>query len=102
MATKLPIWDERMLAVMDYCIANRIKCTNQKEFCKIIAIGETSVKQIKDGKSSFRHQHILNAHKKFGIVPNYFYGLTKNMFEKPIEKSPLAMIKEAVRILESK
>ena len=102
MATKLPIWDERMLQLLDFCIANRIKCTNQKEFCKLIDIGETAVKQIKDGKSSFRHQHILNAYKKLGVTPNYFYGLTKNMFDKPLEKLPLLMIKEAVRILESK
>ena len=102
MASKLPIWDSRMLSVMDFCITNKVKCTNQNEFCDIIGIGKTAIKQIKDGKSSFRHQHILSAYQKLGVSPNYFYGISNSMFEKPIDKSPLLMIKEAVRILEKK
>jgi len=100
---KMPIWDVRMLALMDFVIKNEIKkCTTQLDFCNLIGLDKTAITQVRDLRSSFQHKHILTAWEVFGVSPNYFYGLTTAMFQKPVEPNPIMMIKEAVRILEKK
>lgn len=88
MATKLPIWDRRMLELMDHCIRN--KSIKQGSFMKLLGITATgTMKQIRDGRQSFRHQHFLIAAKKFNVSMDWFYGLSDTM--KPTGKETTAI-----------
>lgn len=105
MATKLPVWDQRMLQLMDYAVTNKIKCTNQLQFCKLIGVDAATISQVKKKGSSFRHKHILTACKKFGIRPDYIYGFTNNMLAQDIplkEYTPTQLLQEALRLIEKK
>lgn len=55
------------------------ECKTQAEWCKKIGFRPNSIPQVRSGKSSFQHQHILNLYKKFGITPMFIYGLSGGM-----------------------
>lgn len=47
---------------------------------KLLGISATgTIKQIRDGKQSFRHQHFLIAAKRFNVSMDWFYGLSDTM-----------------------
>lgn len=96
MAKKLPIWDERMIMLMNHLISSG-QCETQKEFFDIIGFRQTSLSQVKQGLHSFRHQHLLIASKKYNVNLNWFYGLESNMIrEGKKSHSPVQKMQEAM------
>lgn len=102
MPTKLPIWDQRMLELIELSIVSKTKgITNLKDFVKVIGIKDSStITQIRNGKQSFRHQHLMAAAKAFGISMDWFYGFTNTKIRKANDTNPLKMLKEATRLIE--
>lgn len=99
---KMPVWDSRMLDLMDRCIADKIKCTTQEEFCEIIKFNHRGLSQLRAGKASFRHEHIHTACKVFNKSPNYFYGFTDNDVLDEKKASPFTIIDSQLQILKGK
>lgn len=91
-----------MLDLMDQCIAGKIKCTTQEEWCKIIRFNHTGITQIRNGKASFRHDHIQTACKVFNKAPNYFYGFTDNDILDEKKANPFTIIDSQLHILKAK
>lgn len=103
MGTTLPIWDQRMFILMKYCIDNKIDgIKNQANFmARVEILGTATMKQIRDGSQSFRHIHIQNACKLTGASVDWVYGLSTRMNRLEIKSNPLALLKEATRLIES-
>lgn len=82
----MPIWDERMLFLIDHAISHKLKgVTSNIDFLKAVGISTmATVSQIKSGKQSFRLEHFYRAAKIFNIPMDWFFGFTDNM--KRIEK----------------
>lgn len=96
---KQPIWNTRMLELMEHCIAGKIKCTTQGEWCKLLDIETAGIAQIRSGKSSFRHDHVLKAAKLFNINANWVYGLSNEMHRNAEKLSPIQIIQDQLNIL---
>lgn len=81
MPKKLPIWDQRMLLLMDHCISHKIKgITSEGNFLKKVGINSIStLTQIRNGKQSFRHIHLLKAANLLDINMNWLYGFSDTM-----------------------
>lgn len=63
------------------------------QWCSIVGINNSSViKQISEGRSGFRHSHILAAAKEFNININWIYGLSETMILNEDESDPVAVI----------
>ena len=100
MAKKLPIWDQRMLEVMKYCTENNLRCTEQKEWCKLIGIHETAIAQIRSLRSSFQQTHILKVCSLFNININWIFGVSDNMFLEETKEDPFHLLKWQVMKIE--
>ena len=78
---KLPIWDERMLYLIDHVIKNKIKGIDSAE--KIITalkMPQRSIfNQVRNKKQSFRHEHFYKACELFDVPMDWFYGFTDKM-----------------------
>lgn len=102
MPTKLPIWDRRMFELMDHCISNK-SIKTQGDFMKLLKISATStIKQIRDGKQSFRHQHLSIAAKRFGVSMDWFYGFTDDMRRTGKETTAADLAQQLLTKLKSK
>jgi len=104
MPAKLPIWDIRMIELMDYVVFNKLKKVDTTEkFRAIIGINNsTTINQVKKGKQSFTHTQLHKAAKHFNISMDWFYGFTDTMYRINSKLTATGMIKEGLRILESK
>lgn len=102
MSLKLPIWDQRMLELMDNVMNDDLyKINNQGDF--LIAIGinaQSTLKQIKEGKQSFRLQHFKAAGDKFNISMDWFFGYRDFSTRDEDKMNALALLKEATRLIE--
>lgn len=97
----MPIWDERMILIMQHAIDTKI-CETQKEFFDTIGFRATSLAQVRAGDHSFRHTHILAVAKKFGVNINWIYGLEANMIRELKRKhNPVARIRESLIEIEA-
>lgn len=101
MKKKLPIWDQRMLLLMDYCLANKLTGTRE-EFLQSIGMHKTGVYQVKRGVGSFRLEHFYAAAKKYSVNMNWFFGLdTEMIFSRKKKALPaITRLKEAVLAVE--
>jgi len=82
MATKkLPIWDQRMLTLMDYLIADTKSGIELKQdfFKAIKSNHQSALARIKNGERSFTHDQIYEASKRFNVSMEWFYGFTDKM-----------------------
>jgi hypothetical protein len=104
MADKLFISDNRMLQLMRYVFSVKLKgVSTQKEFCDIIGMNKTSIKDVKSGIRGFTREQMYNAGKHFGVDMNWIFGFTNEMFpEESLKiKKPLELLKYAVSRIES-
>ena len=99
MPKKLPIWDERMIMIMDHCIESGLEKT-QGSFLKGIGLRDQALKQIISGASSFRLKHIMAAAKKYNVDYNWIFGATSTMKRLP-GKNALQNLKDAVKAVEA-
>lgn len=97
---KLDTWNTRMIELMEFCVAGKIKCTTQDEWCKLIGIRSAGVAQIRSGRSSFRHEHVLKAAKIFNINVNWIYGISNEMHLQVDKMNPFAIIRSQLITLE--
>lgn len=97
--TKLPIWDQRMIMLMEHCLESGIEET-QASFLNGIEVSQNVLSQIRDRKSSFRNKHILAAAKKYQIDINWIFGLSDSM-KRSRSKDPLQNLKDAVKEIET-
>ena len=99
---KLHITDDRMLRVMDYCIAHKLKnTTSMKLWCEAIGMSPNNIYNVRNGLQQFTKDHIYAACKHFNISADYIYGFTTTMPRDTKKQSPLQKIKEALRELEA-
>lgn len=101
MPSKLPIYDRRMLELMEYIMATpKYKVATQGEFLASIGyVAKNNVKYIKDGSVSFRMKYFLTAINKYGLNPGFFFQADAPMFQKG-KVSPIDNLKDAVRVIE--
>jgi hypothetical protein len=99
MKHKLPLWDERMLLVMKYVIANNIRDIGTKTaFMKAIGFSNAAnLTQIKTGLQSFRLEHIQAACKLFNLDANYFVDSSCTLMNRGKKSSAMQQLKEAVQ-----
>ena len=71
---KLSFYDSRMLDVMKYIIDNNIKgISSQQAFFKSIGFtNANNLSQIKNGKQSFRIEHLSKACELYKVDGNFF------------------------------
>jgi hypothetical protein len=102
---KLPLYTQRMFALMDYAIQKGLKgCLSPYDFLLTIGYKSTgNLTNLKNGSQKFRLDHYQKAGEVYGVDMNFFFkkectemGLKK---AKPM-KSGIDFIKEGVRILE--
>lgn len=103
--SKLPIYDARMIQLMNYCIAQK-KVTNKREFCQSIGFTPSNIYQVRpkrgsnDKTQSFRMEHFINACHKYGVSMDWFAGFTSDMKRKP-SPNALQLLKQAVVAVEN-
>lgn len=99
MANKLPIWDVRMLDLMAFLIFSKV-IEMEKDFFIKVGFPYQNGSQLKTGKQSFRHEHILKAAKLWKIDLNWIYGITSRMMMEPKNIGPIDLITDALLMLE--
>jgi len=102
MAKTLPIWDRRMIELMDYCIRTGAVKNRRQFLSKIGIFTGATIKQVQDGAQSFRHKHLQAAGKLYGVSLDWIFGFSDSMYretDKP--KDGLKMLKEATRLIEA-
>lgn len=101
MPDKLKIWDARMFLLMDNTVG-RVKGFDVKEdFIKVIDFPNVqNLKQIRDGKASFRMANFYAACKHFNITMDWFMGFTNDMYRVKAKTSGMQLLKAAVTALE--
>ena len=98
MATKLQIWDQRILLLMRHCIDLQL-CDTQKEFLESIGFQPTNLRQVKNGDQSFTLEQMYQAAVKYKINMNWVFGLDNEMrIKKPADM--FLQLKDAIRVLE--
>ena len=83
MATKIPIYDARMLALMRHCIETKL-AESQKDFLEAIGFNPTNLKQIRKsidekGRQSFTIDHMMAACKKYKVSMDWICGFIPEM-----------------------
>lgn len=102
MSIKLHITDQRMLQLMEYCIANKVRdIDTNKAWSEAVGISHTNIFNIRKGTQQFTVAHIANACQFFNISADFIYGFTTEMVRVDKKRSPLDRIKEAVNELEN-
>lgn len=78
MAKKIPLYDARMLTVMEYMKAE--KGIVQRDFLESIGFDHRNVNKIVSGKMSFKILHYDNCIKKHRVNPAFFFKKEEVMF----------------------
>lgn len=95
---KLFIADRRMLALLEYAIEKGIE-PHEKAMLERIEFPRTNISNVRAGTQGFTKHHIFNMAKATGANINWIFGLENNMM-RGITKRPIALLKEAVVIIE--
>lgn len=99
----LHITDQRMLQIMDYCIANKLKGTSTiKGWCEGVGVSHTNIFNIRKGMQQFSKDHMHRVCLIYNISADYLFGFTNQMMRTQKHLSPIDRIKEAVNELEIK
>lgn len=96
---KIPIWNQRMILLMQHCIDSEI-VTNQKEFLESIDFLPNNMKYVREGRQGFTISHMTNACKKYKVNMNWIVGIEDEMMRIP-GRSAIQSLKEAVRAVEA-
>jgi len=99
MANKLPISDQRMLALLEWVLQAGEVAKSEKEYFEKIGFARTNISNVRRGHQSFARDHIINACKITGANANWIFGFESNMMRSP-DKDPIARLKEAVVAVE--
>ena len=98
---ELDIVDQRMLDLMEYCVATRYQGIASKgEWCRIIGIRVQYMDNIKKGTRKFTRDQLAAAGRKIGANMNFLYGLSSEVLRKD-KRTPLEMLQEAVKAIET-
>ena len=81
----LPIFDKRMLELIDLLISNQT-IKSKQDFYNVIGIARQQGNSIKNGIGSFKSEHILKACNEFNINPGWIFGYEINVFRLKIDK----------------
>lgn len=96
MAKFKSITDERMFKVADYVVKGKVKgIKSYSAWSEAIGMHQSTLANIKSGRQSYTHDHILSACKQFNISADYIYSLTNDMFRKPAT-SPIEKMEQAL------
>ena len=96
---EIPIWDQRMLALMDAVVKEKKQGTNA-EFLKSIGFNPSNIPQVRAGARSFTHRQFKAACELYNCSMDWFYGFSRIRQRKEEKQSPVAMIREALNLLE--
>lgn len=98
MPKKLPIYDQRMLILMEHCISSGIEKT-KKSFCKRINFPETSLRAVRAGVHSFTIAQVTAAAIVYDINLNWLMGIDPNM-KRNKSANAIDQLKDAVKQIE--
>lgn len=100
MAIKLKIWDARMFLLIDNTVGRVPGFDLLEDFVEAIEFPSVSnLKQIRDGKSSFRLNHFMAACKRFNLSMDWFMGFTNEMHRKGTQPAAIELLEAAVAAL---
>jgi len=98
-AKKIPVWDKRMLELMDWCIYKKLVGSEKDFLLKIGFKHSNNKKQILDGKQSFQHEQFLKASNLYNVSMEWFYGYTNYMHRATKKPTAAELLKQALAIL---
>ncbi len=75
----LPIYDKRMLELIDLLISLRT-IKSKQDFYNVIGIAKQQGNSIKNGIGSFKSEHILKACIEFNANPGWIFGFENTVF----------------------
>ena len=101
MKKSMPIWDKRMIELMEFVCANKIKgITGKPQFIKAVGISQlATIDQVKNGKQGFRPKHFYAASKLFDVSMEWFFGFTKTMKRTSKESSLRDILQQALMMV---
>jgi hypothetical protein len=97
--TILPIWDARMLELMDYLISTK-EVKDKNDFLLQVGFNINNLSQIRTGKQSFQQKHLQKAGKLWSVNMNWFYGFEIKMKRVTEMKGSITLLQEAVKAIE--
>jgi len=102
MAKKLPIWDQRMFELLQVQMDNpENDIEEEMDFFRPLGVNDPpTVSQVRAGKQSFRLKHFKAACDLYGVSMDWFFGYTDRMLRQDIKIDPLALLKQATRLIE--
>jgi len=101
MSKQLPIWDDRVFEFIDYCISHKIQgIKNEQDFIDKIGINSIStLKQIREGKASFRLKHLQQIGHVFGVTMDHFFGFTDRLYRDNVNVTPVEMLQSITGLI---
>ena len=96
---KLPLYDERILSIMDYIIKENIDGINSAaKFLKSIGFENTNnVSKVRNGSQSFGKPHIQGVIDVYGVDANFLFARSHTqMFLKSTSKTAYMRLREVV------
>lgn len=99
----MPIWDKRMLQLMDHVTTHKIKnISDNSDFIKVVGIPTLStISQVKASQQSFRAEHLFNASKIFNVSMDWFFGFTDNMKRDNKKETVESLLQQALTKLKA-
>jgi len=99
--TQQPIYDKRMLVLLDQAKASGL-VANAKDWCERIGLKEANLSAIKRGDRSFTLEQIIEACKLSSVSIDWICGLKNTQGISEQKATPIEMIEQAVRLLKEK
>ena len=98
--TNLFITNTRMLELWDYAVAREL-VADDDAWCKKIGFARGNLSNVRTGLQSFTIKHILAAATVTGANVNWIFGLEPAMFRNKKQLTPLQMLHQAVKSVET-
>lgn len=84
----LPIFDKRMLELINLLISNQT-IKSKQDFYNVIGIARQQGNSIKNGIGSFKSEHILKACSEYNVNSGWIFGFDSNVFRSKVDKSAI-------------
>jgi DNA-binding transcriptional regulator YdaS (Cro superfamily) len=89
-----------MLQLWKYAVDNEM-VADDDTFAERIGFDKNNLSNIRSGRQSFTHKHVMAAAKAWKINVNWMYGIEPNMFRDEKKLTPISMLKAAVIAIEN-
>ena len=97
---KLAIWNQRVIKIMEEAVLYG-KVKTKRDFLKSIGFHPENLRQVENGKQSFRLEHLHKLAMRYNVNINWLFGLDNEVNRKPV-KDVLQQLRDAVVAVEEK